>query len=128
MLTEYKFSNLVSVGIDVVEISRFSEIQKRTPNFFKRVFSDDELSGDEAGETIAGKFAAKEAVFKCLKQPLFSLPFIDIKILNESSGAPFVELSRRAAEIAEEQSIDKILISISHTDLVSTAISCGVTS
>jgi holo-[acyl-carrier protein] synthase len=126
MLTEHKFSNLVSIGIDVVEISRFSEIQKRTPNFFKRVFSDDELSGDEAVETIAGKFAAKEAVFKCLKQPLFALPFLDVQILNESSGAPLVELSGEAREIAEELSIAKILISISHTDSVSTAISCGV--
>ncbi len=63
----------------------------------------------------AGRFAAKEAVFKALGLPTDTrLPLHEIQVLGGDAGAPTVRLSGQAAEAARRRGIHSILVSISH--------------
>ena len=61
---------IVGVGVDAVDVARFRKVLERRPNFATRTFSDAERA-DAAGsadvaESLAARFAAKEAVMKAL--------------------------------------------------------------
>jgi phosphopantetheine--protein transferase-like protein len=88
------------IGIDIVNISRI----KKLPNiFFKRIFTDKEISEANTGnfyEKIAGKWAAKEAAYKAGLRYLYK----QIEILSEND-APKIYINAQKKEH---------LISISH--------------
>ena len=61
---------IVAVGIDVVLVERFTGALRRTPLLADRLFTEAERttsSGNpRSAESLAGRFAAKEAVLKVL--------------------------------------------------------------
>lgn len=90
----------LNVGIDIVEISRF----KKKPyasnkNFYKKIFSDEEISYclkfTDDYRHFAGKFAIKEATLKATKMKismldiitshLYNSPTVKINILSDQS-------------------------------------------
>lgn len=111
---------MMRTGIDLVEISRIQATL--TPAFLIRVLSAKEIEFYQTiqHETrqltyIAGRFAAKEALFKALKKGDLTLNFKDITILNDDSGAPFFESFPNSHRY-------NIELSISHTDHYAVAI------
>ncbi len=111
---------VAGIGIDIVEIKRIKAAIKSKKNFLPRVFSETEIRLSERGEfrfeELAGRFAVKEAFFKAIKTGWRrGVTFKDIVVLNETSGAPYVELSGKAKEIAATVGVQKIFVSISHT-------------
>ena len=52
--------------------------------------------------------------------------WLDIEILNEKSGQPFVNILGGAGEYAEKIGIDEILITISHCKAYATATAIGI--
>ncbi len=108
---------IAGTGIDIVEIER---IKKLTQNnrFFTRVFTAGEMSLFEESrfrpETIAGRYACKEAVLKALGLGLCDIPLTNIEILKEQSGRPVVALCGAASEYAKSLNIKRIHITISH--------------
>jgi holo-[acyl-carrier protein] synthase len=63
----------MNVGIDLVKISRFKELQyTENESFYKKNFSDNEikycLKFNEPYKHFAGKFAIKEAVIKSIEK------------------------------------------------------------
>src|SRR5689334_238988 len=64
---------IVAVGIDVVLVDRFARALTRTPLLYDRLFTEDERttpSGNpRSPESLAARFAAKEAVAKALGAP-----------------------------------------------------------
>jgi len=110
---------IVGVGFDLVDIA---ELEKRlsSPAFRRRVFTDAEIEIAEERrkslECLAGKFAVKEAVMKCLGAGIQQgLWFCQIEVLNESSGAPFLILHKTTKELSDQRGITQWQISISHT-------------
>jgi len=106
------------IGVDVVDIPRFAEAMERTPTLRSRLFT----SG-EAGlplESLAGRFAAKEAFVKALKAPA-GMSWQDIEVINGPQGAPDFQLSGAALDRAKELSITAVHLSISHDTTVATA-------
>lgn len=100
----------IKTGIDIIRVER---IQKASQNsrFLHRILTESEIGYveskmvDENGkkvlpyETIAGLFAAKEAVSKALGTGLLKgIGFKDIEI-GHNNGAPFVILSPHAAKM-----------------------------
>ena len=83
-------------GIDIIEISRFKKIyDKFGCRLLKKIFNNDEIpkykNKNKYLSALAGKFAAKEAISKALGTGFGNnLSFLDIKILNLSSGQPYV--------------------------------------
>ena len=105
---------IFGIGVDVIEVKRFSNIK---PSFIKKVFTGHEINylANKKFESMAGIFAAKEAVAKSLGSG-FKFFFIrEIEILHDQKNAPIVKLHNRAFDFAKQINIKKINISISHT-------------
>lgn len=114
------------VGIDLVPFSRVRELVRDEP-MLARVLSAAEmrLSQGESGPDIpgiAGRLAAKEAVFKLFHAPGQTLPWRGIEILTAEGGWPVVRLGGRAAELARSAGIDDIAVSITHDDPCAVAV------
>ncbi len=77
------------LGIDLVEIARI-ERAMRNPRFVYRVLTEAERVACRTPESVAGRWAAKEAVAKALGVPV---TWQQVEILTGKSGAPQVRLS-----------------------------------
>jgi phosphopantetheine--protein transferase-like protein len=110
---------IVGTGVDIVEIERIAKAAKNE-RFFEKIFSDPEIALFEASkyrmETVAGRFAAKEAVMKALGCGLGDIPMKSIEVLRASSGQPMIELKGEAKEKADTLGVQIIHISISHSE------------
>ncbi len=107
---------IIGIGTDIIEISR---IQKATENnsFLNKIYtkSEQELFHNCNYETLAGNFAAKEAVAKALGTGFKGCSPKEIEILRYESGKPYVVLHNNAKEIFNSLNGGNILISISHS-------------
>ena len=103
---------ITGVGADIIEVSRIKRALETRSGFAERVFTPAEREYCAAcgcpEQRFAGRFAAKEAVAKCLGT---SLSWRDVEIIRCRSGAPVARLSNGAAEVANGR---RILVSISH--------------
>jgi holo-[acyl-carrier protein] synthase len=108
------------VGIDLVNIDELGGITERTKGaFVRRTFSEGEQ--EEAGKSAdafayyAGRFAAKEAVFKALAPllPRKTFDFRVIETLGEPDGSPKIRLNAAARGLLDEAGVGEVLVSIS---------------
>ena len=108
------------IGIDIVEIKRISDAVKKNNRFLQKVFTNDELKYLEEkkfrAQSVAGGFAAKEAVSKALGTGFRGFGLQDIQVLRDELGKPFVILTGKARSIAEAKGHYTIHLSISHSD------------
>lgn len=105
--------NIKGVGCDIVDVSRFEKLIK-TKKFLDKVYTSNEQNYIKNIQTIAGLWAAKEAVSKALGTGFTGFVMKDIEILHTANGQPFVVLYNGAKLIAQKLKISKIHISISH--------------
>jgi holo-[acyl-carrier protein] synthase len=76
----------------------------------------------------AARFAAREAVLKALGTGFSrGIGLADVSVVNNEAGRPEVVLSGRAAEVAQEQGIREIALSISYTHDVAVASAVAMT-
>ncbi len=121
------------LGTDIVEISRIREmLERHGSHFVDRCFTRGEIeyATKHRDPTLryAGRWAAKEAVVKVLGTGFVQgITFHDVEVVSLHTGQPTVRLSGRAAEIAAEQGIVSILLSISHAREYAVATAIGVT-
>jgi holo-[acyl-carrier protein] synthase len=112
----------VAVGVDVVDVSRFTLAMQRRPRLVQRLFTARERDDThERPERLAARFAAKEAVLKALGVGLGDASFLSIEVQREPSGAPHLVLSGEALRRAHSRGIDEWHLSLSHTDTIATA-------
>jgi holo-[acyl-carrier protein] synthase len=106
---------VAEIGVDVIEIARVrTAVQRHGAGFRRRVFTD--LEWEQCGrsfQSLAGRFAAKEAVMKSLGTG--GMAFRDIEIVRAASGKPEVRLYGRMLRRAQRLSIDTIKVTISHS-------------
>ena len=110
---------IIGIGTDIIEIDRIKKaVDNDKHSFIQRVFSERETAYFEKNqwgpETIAGSFAAKEAVMRALGTGLRGFKFKDIEVLRDKLGKPVVKLSNNANRIAKDKNIKAIHLSISH--------------
>ena len=122
----------VGLGVDIVEIARMKAILARTPSFATRVFSDEERAYCEATAApevhFATRFAAKEAVVKALGTGFSrGIGVRDIEVRRNTKGRPYVVLSGRAKEVAAEQGVRELPISLSFTHAEAVACAMAIT-
>ena len=75
---------IVGVGVDAVDVARFRKVLERRPSFGTRSFTDSERA-DAAGsadvaQSLAARFAAKEAVMKALGSGLGAFAWTDVEV------------------------------------------------
>ena len=100
------------IGIDLCEIARMQALLDEGRSL-RRMFTEAEQAyiagkGASAAQTMAGMFAAKEAVLKALGTGM-TIPMTDIVISHTELGQPIVTLTGKAA-----QSGGTVLVSITH--------------
>jgi len=101
----------IGTGVDITEVRRIrSAAEKWGNDFLERVFTEQELKKAKNKSSfyqhLAGRFAAKEAVFKAVGDA--SLSWQDIQIDNDENGKPlcmFLDKKKRRINV---------YISISH--------------
>ena len=110
---------IVGLGIDLADIDRVRQLLRRYGERFKdRVYTDHEWEYahryvDPSGR-LAARFAGKEAVMKSLYTGWRRLRWKDIEITG--GGPPRVRLLGSAAARAEMLKVERVLITITHTD------------
>jgi holo-[acyl-carrier protein] synthase len=106
---------LADLGVDIVEIGRVrAALERHTAGFRRRVYTD--LEWEQCGTSyasLAGRFAAKEAVMKALG--VGGMAFRDIEIVRTRSGKPEVTLHGRMQRRAERIGVTAISVTISHS-------------
>lgn len=112
---------MIGHGIDLVEIQRIKKIVERKPHFLTRYFSEKEKTyfdtkPQNAYQSIAANFAAKEAVSKALGTGIRGFDLRDIEILRNHLGAPYILLSGNAETLSETLGISQWYISLSHSE------------
>ena len=108
---------IIGTGLDLIEVKRIKKAMQ-TQRFVTKNFTSEEIVMFESrkmnAEVVAGNFAAKEAVLKCLGYGLFDMPLIDIEVLRKDTGEPYITLHGKAKLLAQDLNVDKIHISITH--------------
>ncbi len=123
-------AGIVGVGVDAVDVARFRRLLDRRPRFATRCFteteqSDANRSGDVA-QSLAARFAAKEAVMKALGTGIGAFALTDVEVRRTSGkgatrNAPFLVLHGTAAALAGAQGAARFHLSLTHTDGVAIA-------
>ncbi|MET8499266.1 holo-ACP synthase [Streptomyces microflavus] len=123
------------IGVDLVPLARVGELlDPDIGPVLRRFLSTEELAAsrtpdgapDRAG--IAGRLAAKEAVFKLLGAVGRPVPWQGIEVLRGPGGRPGVRLSGTAAELAQHAGLGPIDVSISHDAGFAIAVAAATTS
>jgi len=117
---------VAGIGVDIVEIDRIRTALERTPRFKERVFTAEERAYCEGRPnpyaSYAGCFAAREAVLKALGTGFGGgVGYADVSVGHDAKGRPVAVLAGRALELACEQGVTDVYLSISHTHGVAVA-------
>ena len=104
-----------SIGIDIVEISRIKKaISRFGDRFLNRIFTPNELKlYRDKPQSLAARFAAKEAVAKSLKAK--NLSWQDAEILSADGGKPVIHLHGKAERRARLLGLGNFSVSLSHS-------------
>lgn len=110
------FGDVNGIGLDLVDVQVLLDlIEDGGQPFLDACWTEAEQSdADHDTESLAGRWAAKEAVMKCLGAGLGEVEPTDIEVLTRASGAPVVRLSAGAAAIAQSMRLERWLVSITH--------------
>src|SRR5437870_11465708 len=123
---------IVGIGTDIVECLRIGRmIEQHCELFLLRVYTPREIrycqGRKHSTEHFAGRWAAKEAILKCLGTGWRrGLCWTEVEVRNDPSGRPQVLLCGAAKDIAQQLRISDILLSISHCRAYATAYATAV--
>jgi holo-[acyl-carrier protein] synthase len=112
---------IVAHGIDLVDFPRIEAmVTRHGRRFMDRIFTVKEQADADAikntTEKLAGRFAAKEAVLKLIGTGWRGkIAWTDIEVVNNALGQPIVNISGEVKRIADEQGIEQLTLSITHT-------------
>ena len=102
---------IVGIGVDVVDLARFTRAVGRTARLVERLFTANER--DLPVHSLAARFAAKEALMKALGDTE-GVRWHDMEIVSDAEGNPEFVLNGRAAAIAERRGIGSFHLSMTH--------------
>lgn len=113
---------IIGSGIDLVEIRRIQQsFERYGQRFLDRVYTAAEQAycmrkRKKAAESLAARFAAKEAGAKALGTGISrGVNWLEIEVGREPGGRPILRFHGRAAEIAEQMGVAHMALSITHT-------------
>lgn len=121
---------IIGIGTDIIEIDRVEKAIARNSKFLEKIFTTDEIayfdSRNNLMTTIAGTFAAKEAVSKVFGTGIRGLKWTDIEVMRDELGKPSIVLTGGAKALADHMMITEIFLSISHCEAYAVAYCTGV--
>lgn len=123
-------------GTDIIEVARIEDAVENTKGFKENIYTKNEIKEIDKirskmkYQRYAGRFAAKEAIYKALSKVTIenqiNINYLDVEVINQSEllGRPKVcILNKKLQRLFEEKDIE-IDVSISHINecAISTAI------
>src|SRR4051795_4352113 len=116
------------LGIDIIKVERIrASLERFGTRFSRRVLTESERRYvRDRPETMAGRWAAKEAVSKVLGLGVRGIGWKDIEVERLPTGQPAVRLHGRAAARADQLGMGRIALSITHERDFAVAIAFGV--
>ncbi len=106
---------ITGIGVDLIEVGRVQKACQKD-SFLRRCFTELEQKLIEADiNKAADNYAVKEAVAKMLGTGFRKFALMDIEVLRDPVGKPYVILHGEAEKLAREQGIAMIHVSISNT-------------
>jgi holo-[acyl-carrier protein] synthase len=116
------------LGIDIIRVERIrASLERFGDRFTHRVLTPAERRYvRDRPETMAGRWAAKEAVSKVLGLGVRGIGWRDIEIERLPTGQPAVRLHGRAAARAEQLGMGRIAVSITHESDYAVAMAFGI--
>jgi holo-[acyl-carrier protein] synthase len=121
---------IVGVGVDAVDVARFRQVLDRRPRFAQRCFTESERAdatgSADVAQSLAARFAAKEAVMKALGTGIGGFALTDVEVCRTTGkgatrNAPYLRLHGTAAELAGTRGAGTFHLSLTHTDGVAIA-------
>jgi holo-[acyl-carrier protein] synthase len=105
------------VGVDIIEIDRIERvIALWGDRFLRRVYTNTEFDDCKGrAQSLAVRFAAKEAVMKVLGTGIKGVSWREIEVLSNRDGKPSVCLHGTAHQKARSLGIEELAISLSHS-------------
>ncbi|OGX15864.1 MAG: holo-[acyl-carrier-protein] synthase [Omnitrophica WOR_2 bacterium RBG_13_41_10] len=103
---------IIGTGVDITEVKRIKEAAEKWGKYFlSRIFTDEELENAKTRgslyQYLAGRFAAKEAIFKAMGDSRLS--WKEVEILNDKEGKPYCAiLNGRSKKIDVHVSISHV--------------------
>ena len=123
---------IVGVGTEIVECGRIGRmIQEHGELFLERVFTADEIRScqrrKDVTEQFAARWAAKEAVLKCLGGAWTrEVAWPELEVRSEPEAAPQVLLHGAAKDRAQQLRVAEIHLSLAHCRTYATACAVAV--
>lgn len=123
-------------GTDIIEVSRIQDAVENTKGFKESIYSKNEIDNIDSircqmkYQRYAGRFAAKEAIYKAMSKILIenkiNMDFLDVEIINleELNRRPKVQILNEKVQALCESLNIQIDISISH--IAETAVATAV--
>jgi len=116
-------------GTDIIEVERIKKAILETEGFKEKIFTEKEIEiGNKKSEKVmyecyAGRFAAKEAIYKAVSKIKSDFNFWEVEILNdkENRNRPVVIFKNAELKAMQESGVLNIDVSISHISNFATA-------
>ncbi|HVM32922.1 MAG TPA: holo-ACP synthase [bacterium] len=118
---------IVGTGVDLIEIERVKAAHERHGRrFLERLFTPGEaaycLRKSDPYPSLAGRFAAKEAVIKAFSHGFGGRwKWSQIEVVKEPSGKPSLKLTGVFEELRRQRGIGSLHLSIAHSKRDATA-------
>lgn len=112
---------IVGSGLDLVEIERIQHsVDRFGQRFLDRVFTRSEqdycLGKRRSAESLAARFAAKEAGAKALGTGIsHGVGWLEIEVVRAPSGKPDLRFHGRAAQMAARLGAQRWVLSLTHS-------------
>ena len=119
---------VIGIGTDLIEIERIeSSVARFGERFLQRVFTPGEIAyckrRKHAAESLAARFAAKEAAAKALGTGISrGVAWREFEVTRLPGQRPMLTFHGRAAELAAAMGIRRVSLSLSHSRTVSIAV------
>lgn len=118
---------IVGTGVDLIEIERVKLAhQKHGERFIERLYTKAEaaycLRKKDPYPSLAGRFAAKEAVIKAFSHGFGGRwKWTQIEVVRSLSGKPDLKFTGILEQLRVERGIDRVHLSIAHSKRDATA-------
>ncbi len=118
---------MLVTGVDIIEIPRIERVAKRYGDrFLRRIYTDGETAYSRGrAPQLASRFAAKEAVMKALGTGIRGVRWRDIEVARQRGRPPEIVLHGTALARAERMGIDRLAVSLSHSETYAVAFVVG---
>ena len=106
----------LSTGVDLIEIARVeAALVRHGERFLNRIYTPAEIKacGGRA-ESLAARFAAKEAAAKALGRGIGEVGWQEIEVVGDENNAPSLRMYGAAQKMAQEKGLTIWSLSLSH--------------